>query len=666
MNIVEKRGYRIVRPLASGGEGQVSICQKDGIRFILKVMPCMDSRQKEILSQIDALPGSYFPRVQEIFCDGEHSYLIREYIEGNTLRDELQNNGPLSYPRASRVFGKLCEALNLLHHASPQPILLRDLKPENIILTSNGGVYLIDFGIARHYDPQASRDTIPAGTRGYTAPEAMTGFQSDPRCDIYSLGIVFYEMLCGKNLSDPPFQLRPLSESSVFTPATLDQVLAKATDSKPFCRYTTVAEFQTAVEHLRSQPHPHRNLLSRVLYFLLGASVALGLSAAIHGNLFQDFCLTGAEQANSVFVVGLPIDEAEKRLSKQDVAFTVYGILSSDASADEVVSQSSTPDGLTLEVCIGCPNEIVSFSDPDLDTAIRRALDIPSGQTLIASDFRDLTVLDVSQQSITSLEGLQYAVNLTQLSANDNAITDISAIAYLGHLKTLSLSNNMISNLSPLSHLLNLKTLSLENNKVAELSALENIDFFDLSLGSNKITDLSPLSGAVHLQRLNLYGNRISDISALQSMQMISWLGLNENQINDLSPLSGLSSLETLILCHNTVYDASPVGSITNLRQLDLSSNYITDLSSFFRLNRLESLDLSANSRLDDISALVTLPNLQTLGLAYLEDCDYSPILSMPSLRSVTVCSPQTIQNGDDLTLIIEALQESGVQVFFQ
>lgn len=270
MDIFEKKGYRIIQPLASGGEGQVFVCEKDGVRFILKVMPCMDSRQKEILAQIDTLTSGFFPHVYEIFSDEKHAYLIREYIEGNTLREELQRSGSLSYSHAMRVFNKLCEALNLLHHASPQPIVLRDLKPENIILTPDGGAVIIDFGIARHYSPLVSRDTIPAGTRGYTAPEAITGFQSDPRSDVYSLGIVLYEMLSGKSLSDPPFQLRPLSECGVFAPASLDRIMAKATDPRPICRYTSVSAFQEAIRRIRPRNLVHRAVLSSVLCFLLG------------------------------------------------------------------------------------------------------------------------------------------------------------------------------------------------------------------------------------------------------------------------------------------------------------------------------------------------------------------------------------------------------------
>ena len=666
MDIVEQKGYRIIQPLASGGEGQVFVCEKDSHRFILKVMPCIDLRQREILSQIDTLASGFFPRVHEIFSDEKHAYLIREYIEGNTLREELQKSGSLSYSHAMRIYNKLCEALNLLHHASPQPIVLRDLKPENIILTPDGGVVIIDFGIARHYSPLASRDTIPAGTKGYTAPEAITGFQSDPRSDVYSLSIVLYEMLSGRSLSEPPFQLRPLSECGVFAPASLDRIMAKAADPKPICRYASVSAFQEAIKRIRPRNSVLQTVLSSILCFLLGILLTFGLTSSSIGELFDHSRSAAAKQSDHKSVVGLSMEEAEGLLSTQKLPVTVYGVVTETARINEVVSLSSSSNEIILEVCIGKATDIVSFSDPNLEMSIRDALDIPTGQVIIVSDLSDLTVLDISQQGISSLEGLQYAVNLTQLTANSNVITELSPIAYLGHLRTLYLNDNHISDLTALTYLKNLKTLYLENNRIVELSALKGIDLYDLSLGAHDRADLSPLSSAIHMQRLNLFGNRISDLSALSSMQSLSWLALNENQITDLSPLSKIAALRTLLLSHNAIYDVSPITSNAELVWLDLSSNYITDISSLSRVAKLDTLDLSANTRLADVSPLAKLPNLQALGLAYLESCDYTPLLSLPALSSITFGSPQSIQSDRTLAWVIEQLQQNNIQVLYQ
>ncbi len=665
MDIVEKKGYRVLHLLASGGEGQVFICEKDGIRFILKVMPCMDSRQREILAQIDTLPEGFFPRVIETFADGEHTCLVREYIAGNTMREELQKSGSFSYSHALRVFHMLCEALTLLHRALPQPIVLRDLKPENIILTPDGGISLIDFGIARRYSPLASRDTIPAGTKGYTAPEAMSGFQSDPRSDVYSLGVVLYEMLSGKNLSEPPFQLRPLSESGVYAQAALDPVLAKATNPKPICRYASIAAFQEAVRRVRPRNPFQRAALSGILCFLAGVLLTLGLTSGLFESLFTRSGNTSAAQIDPSSIVGLSMEEAEALLFDQRLPITAYAVLNEAAQPDEVVSLLSSSDGIVVEVCAGRAGDIVAFPDPALDQAIHDLLAIPAEETIVASDLCELTVLDISGCGVVSLDGLQYAVNLTQLTAYDNAIKDLTPISHLGYLRALFLSDNKISDLSPLAHLSNLKALHMDRNQISDLSALNGIDLYDLSLGANNITDLSPLSNAVHMQRLNLYDNRISDFAMLSSMQSLSWLALNENQIADLTPLSRLSSLQTLLLSQNAINDIASISSNTGLVLLDLSSNYITDISALSALPKLETLDLSANTRLTDISILADLSNLETLNLAYLECCDYAPLLSFPALRTVTFCSPQSIQNTEELEWVIEQLQRNNITVVY-
>lgn len=96
---------------------------------------------------------------------------------------------------------------------------------------------------------QSTRDTVIAGTKGYTAPEVMAGMQSDMRSDVYSAGLLFYEMLTGKNLLELPFQIRPVKESNEYLPEWLDSVIEKATDLNQTNRYKTIEEFINAIEN---------------------------------------------------------------------------------------------------------------------------------------------------------------------------------------------------------------------------------------------------------------------------------------------------------------------------------------------------------------------------------------------------------------------------------
>ena len=163
------------------------------------------------------------------------------------MRSQKTNISPLSGQKLS--FLKICETLRQLHNTKPRPIIYRDLKPENIIITPKGDVKLIDFGIARYYKQESTRDTVIAGTKGYTAPEVMAGMQSDTRSDVYSVGLLFYEMLTGKNLLVPPFQIRPVKESNELLPEWIDSVIEKATDLNQTKRYRTIEEFIDAIEN---------------------------------------------------------------------------------------------------------------------------------------------------------------------------------------------------------------------------------------------------------------------------------------------------------------------------------------------------------------------------------------------------------------------------------
>ncbi len=104
---------------------------------------------------------------------------------------------------------QLCNVLNYLHTRQP-PIIFRDLKPDNVLRTADGQLYLIDFGIARHFKPGQARDTIAFGSPGYAAPEQYGKAQTGPSADIYSLGVILHQMLTGDDPSLKPFFFAPL------------------------------------------------------------------------------------------------------------------------------------------------------------------------------------------------------------------------------------------------------------------------------------------------------------------------------------------------------------------------------------------------------------------------------------------------------------------------
>jgi tetratricopeptide (TPR) repeat protein len=153
------------------------------------------------------------PRIYDHFTENDRSYLVMDFIEGQTLEEYLAKVGgkPLPIDQVMKWAEQLCDVLNYLHSHQP-PIVFRDLKPANVMISDNGHIYLIDFGIARIFKPGKQHDTVALGSPGYAAPEQYGKAQSTPRSDIYSLGALLHCLLTGVDPSEQPFFFRPASQ----------------------------------------------------------------------------------------------------------------------------------------------------------------------------------------------------------------------------------------------------------------------------------------------------------------------------------------------------------------------------------------------------------------------------------------------------------------------
>lgn len=201
-----------------------------------------------------ALSHQNLPRVTDHFEQGGKAYLVMEFVPGETLLGVLRRDG-LPQPQA-RVFEwarQLCDALEYLHAQNP-PIIFRDLKPANIMLTPQGQIKLIDFGIARLFKPGQAKDTQAFGTVGYSAPEQYGQGQTDQRSDVYSLGVLMHQLLTGYDPTLTPFRLPPAGQINPSLPGHLTAVLAAATDTDPSRRFPSVRAFREALLGPPSQP----------------------------------------------------------------------------------------------------------------------------------------------------------------------------------------------------------------------------------------------------------------------------------------------------------------------------------------------------------------------------------------------------------------------------
>jgi WD40 repeat protein len=227
-HILNKR-YRILTPLGEGGMGSVYKAEdiQLGKRLVaVKEMLHTYSRSQEEF--VDAAVGfkrealmladlrhQSLPRIYDHFGDSGRWYLVMDYIEGETLGEHLNkaNGGRLPIEKVLDIGLQLCVVLGYLHTHKP-PIIFRDLKPDNVMLTQDGHIYLIDFGIARHFQTGKAKDTKTFVSRGYSAPEQYDKGQTTPRSDIYSLGATLHQLLSGNDPSLTPFRFDPLQLGS--------------------------------------------------------------------------------------------------------------------------------------------------------------------------------------------------------------------------------------------------------------------------------------------------------------------------------------------------------------------------------------------------------------------------------------------------------------------
>ncbi len=163
-----------------------------------KMIEATDSFNREV-GYLSRLKHDDIPRIYDYFTDPDHWYVVMDYIAGETLEDKLKKvrRGRFSTQKVLDIGMALCDVLGYLH-AQQQPIVFRDVKPANIMLTKTGRIYLIDFGIARHYAPGQTRDTAPLGSPGYAAPEQYGKAQTTAQTDIYGLGATLQTLLTGK------------------------------------------------------------------------------------------------------------------------------------------------------------------------------------------------------------------------------------------------------------------------------------------------------------------------------------------------------------------------------------------------------------------------------------------------------------------------------------
>ena len=267
--------YDIVRPLGSGGMGEVFLARDRvlGRDVALKVLRKQYAGDDEFAERFrrEAMSAASLshPNIVQVYDRGETeegaSYIAMEYVPGGTLKERILREGPLEAAEAAGLGAQVAEALGAAHDRG---LVHRDVKPQNVLLTARGGAKVADFGIARAGSSATiSRTGSVMGTAGYMSPEQALGKPATSKSDLYSLGVVLYEALTGelpytadnpiavsmKHVNEP---VRPPREIDPGIPEGMNAIVTKLMAKDPEDRYADADELADGLRRVNRGLEP--------------------------------------------------------------------------------------------------------------------------------------------------------------------------------------------------------------------------------------------------------------------------------------------------------------------------------------------------------------------------------------------------------------------------
>lgn len=293
--------YEILKLIGQGGMSKVYLAMDKRLNkqwAVKEIQKRARNKHNEVVIQsaiaeanmIKNLDHPSLPRIVDIIDSGNVIYVIMDYIEGEPLSQIIEEYGAQPQEIVIEWAKQLCEVLDYLHTCNP-PIIYRDMKPANVMLKSDGNIKLIDFGIAREYKEKNLADTVSLGTKGYAAPEQFGGQgQTDPRTDVYCLGVTLYHLVTGHNPSEPPYELYPIRQWNPNLSGGLERIIQKCTQLNPDDRYQSCAELLYALNHYEEADDEYRIKQKKKLRrfsFVVGAAI-FSLGIGIFGQVMNN------------------------------------------------------------------------------------------------------------------------------------------------------------------------------------------------------------------------------------------------------------------------------------------------------------------------------------------------------------------------------------------
>lgn len=386
--------YELVEKLGEGGMATVykAKCQILNRYVSVKILKREYSSDEEFLKKfkreataVASLSDNNIVNVYDVGSDGDINYIVMEYVQGKSLKEILNEKGKLTTDQALAIAIQIGKALE---HAHKNNIIHRDIKPHNVIVTADGVVKVTDFGIAKSSDSATITNSSKVlGSAHYFSPEQAKGNVVDNRTDIYSLGILLYELVTGrvpfdaespvsvalKHIQEPPVPPKELNEN---IPDALNKLIMKAIEKEPFRRYQNVSDMvadmraiqqnkdlriaandfeqdatrvldvreinsklkqeQQPVVEKRSERNKNNRNRNKKKIMIAAILILLAVVGSV-GGYFAFSGLSGSGETTVPSIVGMKQDEAKTLVESKNLKFVVAG-----------TEKSTEPEGTVL------------------------------------------------------------------------------------------------------------------------------------------------------------------------------------------------------------------------------------------------------------------------------------------------------------------------------
>ena len=413
--------YEIVAPIGAGGMGEVYRARdaRLGRDVAIKVLPASLAADPDALARFEremktlaVIPHPHILAIYDVGREGSTAYAVTELLEGETLADVVAR-GPVPVRKATEYGVQIARALAAAHERG---IVHRDLKPANVMLTGDGHVKVLDFGLARSTtradDSATGATTTPGlvmGTVGYMAPEQARGLPVDHRADIFAFGCVMYELIAGRRAFDRSSAAdtlsailkedpAPLSGPTLMVPPALERVVQRCLEKEPAERFQSARDLAFALDALSlgatapgigpgpvTQPRRWRTV-----------AITAGLVAAIAGAFALGRAFTPSQTVGPPTITRLTFERGVIRTARfaPDAETIVYGASWNGAPLKTFVARA--------------------------DTVESKPLDLPSGDVVAVSKTGDM-LLSLGRRFVTSwtAEGTLASARLFGSSARE-------------------------------------------------------------------------------------------------------------------------------------------------------------------------------------------------------------------------------------------------------